>query len=135
MLPRALPRLLLVLGLLAPPHARPHSSGQALYFPIVLRPSPDTLLDYAGPPVPGVLDVDSFRIWIPAASAPIRGAIVYTPGYNSDGRDFAQDPAWQAIARQWQFALVGVEFQGPFGPYFDAASGSGQALLTALQSF
>src|SRR5438874_1304870 len=119
-LSRWLPLMLALSMLISPVSARSQNHSQPVYLPLVSRPAPtpDRTFDYAAPPVPGVLDVANFRIWIPGDVPILRGAVVYTPGINSDGRDFVTDPAWQAIARQWQFALIGDQFVGPDWGYF-----------------
>jgi hypothetical protein len=73
----------------------------------------------------------SFRIWVPDGVADVRGAVVYTPGLNGDGRDFADRAFWQAAARSWHFALVGTSYSG--GDYAHVGGGSGDALLKALE--
>jgi pimeloyl-ACP methyl ester carboxylesterase len=86
-----------------------------------------------------------FRCWVPGGVRRLHGAIVMTPGLNSDGRMWADVPEWRELARTNRCALVGSWFRTHWGwhgfpeeslGYMDAsASGAGDALLKALDAF
>ncbi|HVU22897.1 MAG TPA: alpha/beta hydrolase [Opitutus sp.] len=82
-----------------------------------------------------------FRLWLPPAVTPVRAALLLVPGSNEDGRVMVDDEAWRAFAAQHDLALVACCFsdqpheQDFIEAYANAARGSGQALLDALQQF
>jgi hypothetical protein len=85
-----------------------------------------------------------FRCWVPGGIKRLYGAVVFTPGLNSDGRMWADVPEWQALARSNRCALIGSWLATRWGfngfpeespGYMDAGqSGSGEALLKALNA-
>src|SRR5207237_972147 len=66
---------------------------------------------------------------------------VLVPGSNGDGRPQADDPDWQTFATKNKLALIGVRLtdkpheQSFIEHYANVSQGSGQALLTALDTF
>ena len=81
-----------------------------------------------------------FRLWYPDDSPAIRAVVVLVPGSNGDGRPGADDPAWQAFAKNHGLALVGCHFtdkphdQSFVEEYANVSQGSGQALLDSLSA-
>lgn len=78
-----------------------------------------------------------FRIWLPDPMIPVKGVLAVLPGSDADGTPLANDPNWQAIAKKWNYALLGITFTTRSGtePYYRAERGSGLALLSALNQF
>ncbi len=52
------------------------------------------------------LEHASFRWWAPEGVNPVRGVLLGFPGRGGDGRGFATNPAWQALAQELGFAIV-----------------------------
>lgn len=83
----------------------------------------------------------NFRLWLPEPPTVIHGIVVLVPGSNSDGRQQVEDAAWRNFARRNSLALVGCFYQDLahretfIEDYARAGSGSGQALLDALDAF
>jgi hypothetical protein len=75
----------------------------------------------------------AFRFWSPLYDQPIRGVIVLVPGQDRDGRGMINDVAWQDLARKYRLALVACCMQG--GGYYEASTGTGDALLEAMKNF
>src|SRR5215831_20520447 len=86
-------------------------------------------------------DKAEFRLWLPGDVRTVRAALILVPGSNGDGRPMADDAGWQAFATKNKLALVGVRFtdkpheQSFIEHYVNVSQGSGQALLTALETF
>ncbi len=66
-------------------------------------------------------------------SRPVKGVLVLVPGLDGDGRGSVEDKRWQALAGEFDLALVGCFMQG--GGYHQAEGGTGEALLDALKDF
>jgi len=64
---------------------------------------------------------------------PVKGILVLVPGLDGDGRGAVESARWQALAREFDLALVGCFMQG--GGYHQAENGTGEALLDALKDF
>jgi dienelactone hydrolase len=83
-------------------------------------------------------DQASFRLWLPAADAPVKAIVLLVPGSNGDGRAETADPAWQAFAVRHRLALVGAYLtdkqRSPFEAYANVSKGSGQAIFDALSA-
>lgn len=96
-----------------------------------------SVLDDSIPPGTN-FDKAQFRLWLPKASASLRGALILVPGSNGDGRSMAEDTVWQAFATRNKLAIVGCRFtdkphdQGFIEDYVNVSKGSGQALLDIL---
>jgi hypothetical protein len=74
-----------------------------------------------------------FRLWIPEEVKTIRGVLVLVPGAGVDGRALADNPGWQAFAREEQFALVSCYIKGRIGRVaYLAKNGTGDALIQGL---
>jgi poly(3-hydroxybutyrate) depolymerase len=75
-----------------------------------------------------------FRLWIPELKTPVKGVLAVLSGSDADGIPLANDPHWQAIAANWNYALLSVTFTtcSSARPYYRAEYGSGQTLLSAL---
>jgi poly(3-hydroxybutyrate) depolymerase len=86
-------------------------------------------------------DKAEFRLWLPPDVTTIRAAVILVPGSNGDGRPQADDSGWQAFATRNRLALVGVRLtdkphdQSFIEHYVNVGQGSGQALLTAMDTF
>ena len=86
-------------------------------------------------------DKAEFRLWLPDDVATVRAALILVPGSNGDGRPMADDPDWRAFATRNKLALVGCRFtdkqheQSFIEHYVNVGQGSGQALLTAMETF
>jgi poly(3-hydroxybutyrate) depolymerase len=86
-------------------------------------------------------DKAQFRLWLPAAAAPVRAVLVLVPGSNGDGRAWAEDTVWQQFAVRNRLAIVACRFtdkahdQNFIEDYVDVRRGSGQALLGVLSRF
>jgi hypothetical protein len=86
-------------------------------------------------------DKAEFRLWLPPDAATIRAALILVPGSNGDGRPMADDKGWQEFAAKHHLALVGCRFtdkphdQSFIEHYVNVGQGSGQALLTVLETF
>lgn len=73
-----------------------------------------------------------FRLRLLGAQ-PVKGILVLVPGLDGDGRGAVESARWQALAREFDLALVGCFMQG--GGYHQAENGTGEALLDALKDF
>jgi dienelactone hydrolase len=86
-------------------------------------------------------DKADFRLSIPQNVAHIRAVVVLIPGSNGDGRPEVNDAVWQRFATQHGLALLGCRFtdkphdQSFIEEYVNVSTGSGQALLDALEAF
>lgn len=77
-----------------------------------------------------------FRCWIPETEKPLRGALVYIPSQNADGREYLEEDRLQEKCKEWNFALIGCHFTGDADKYYtEARRGSGRALEDALRDF
>ncbi|CAN3992646.1 hypothetical protein [Methylocystis bryophila] len=85
-------------------------------------------------------DKAKFSLWHPEDAGPLHAVVVLMPGSNQDGRPDVRDPFWQDFARRNNVALMGCYFTDAphdlafIENYANAAQGSGQALLDALQA-
>ena len=77
--------------------------------------------------------VAQFRMYLPNSETPVRHVLLLTPGYNSDGRAMATDPAWQEFAQTQGCALVATYFRGDNPRYQIARIWSGKATEAALK--
>ncbi len=66
----------------------------------------------------------AFRGWIPDTTKPLAGTLVLIPGRHGDGRGMADDPRWQKLATELDFAILACQFTDgePF-PYQSDAHG------------
>ena len=88
------------------------------------------------------LGVDFF-LWIPSGVGQLRGVIVHQhgcgPGASIGGRTAADDLHWQALAREWDCALLGSSYEPREGVncrlWCDARRGSERRFLQALDRF
>jgi poly(3-hydroxybutyrate) depolymerase len=86
-------------------------------------------------------DKAEFRLWLPDDVTTVRAALILVPGSNGDGRPMADNPDWRAFATRNKLALVGCRFtdkkhdQSFIEYYVNVSQGSGQALLTAMETF
>jgi poly(3-hydroxybutyrate) depolymerase len=98
-----------------------------------------TTFDEAVPPGANY-DKAEFRLWLPNGAAAVQATVLLVPGSNGDGRDQVNDAVWQAFAVQHKLALVGLRLtdrphdQGFIEEYVNVSQGSGQALLSALDT-
>jgi pimeloyl-ACP methyl ester carboxylesterase len=76
-----------------------------------------------------------FRLWIPQDLALIRGIIVRQHGTGGNGKRFAHDLQFQALAKKHDFALMGTFMKATddFYQWPQPDKGSGDAFLRALQ--
>jgi pimeloyl-ACP methyl ester carboxylesterase len=86
-------------------------------------------------------DKAQFELWYPDKAKTVSGIIILMPGSNEDGRSWANDPFWQALATRHQLALLACYFTDAPHPemnieyYADVKHGSGQALLDVISRF
>lgn len=84
-------------------------------------------------------DADNFKFARFTATIPPnpKAVVVMVPGSNADGRTGVGYPSWVRFQRDHNVALIGCHFEdrkiSPLEEYINAACGSGQALLTALE--
>jgi hypothetical protein len=82
------------------------------------------------------IERSSFRIWIPeGANSPIKGIIIRCHGSGGGLLTAANDLQWQALAKKWNMALLGVSFEGDSNNWAFPEKGSYSALTQALSSF
>lgn len=76
----------------------------------------------------------AFRGWIPDTTKPLSGALVLIPGRHGDGRGMADDPRWQQLATELDFAILACQFaDGERGLYQHDAHGEvAKCLNTAI---
>lgn len=66
----------------------------------------------------------AFRGWIPDTTKPLSGTLVLIPGRHGDGRGMADDPRWQQLAGELDFAILACQFtDGDRGLYQHDANG------------
>jgi len=101
--------------------------------------APSGTTDIAIPPGSNY-DKAEFRLWYPPGVTSVRAIVVLVPGSNGDGRAMAEETGWQTFAVKNRVALLGTRFtdqphdQSFIEHYVDVSRGSGQALLTAVDS-
>jgi len=81
--------------------------------------------DWAGDPLKEVkINTVAFRGWLPDTTKPLSGVLVLIPGRHGDGRGMADDPRWQKLATDLDFAILACQFSNgePF-PYQNDAHG------------
>ncbi|HEY4275062.1 MAG TPA: hypothetical protein VGM68_06225 [Rhizomicrobium sp.] len=102
-----------------------------------LQPDPSTL-DESAPPGANY-DKADFRFWAPDGAGKLEGILVLNPGSNGEGRQMASDPVWRQWAAGHKFAIVATHFTDKtpsfVEDYADVSKGSGQALLSAIDTF
>jgi lysophospholipase L1-like esterase/pimeloyl-ACP methyl ester carboxylesterase len=76
-----------------------------------------------------------FEIWIPNNVTTLEGIIVRQHGAGGNGRCFAHDLHFQALAAKYRFALMGSFMKATenFGQWTDPKEGSGPAFIEALE--
>lgn len=80
-------------------------------------------------------DIAEFRLWIPENSDSLQAVLVLLNSYNSNGLSLANIQHWQDFATKLNLAIVSVHFASINSAYYGlASSGSGNALLTALDT-
>lgn len=81
--------------------------------------------DWAAEPLKDVqINTVAFRGWIPDTAKPLAGALVLIPGRHGDGRGMADDPRWQQLATDLDFAILACQFtDGERGLYQHDAHG------------
>lgn len=78
--------------------------------------------------------VMAFRLFVPDDLKKAKAIVILTTGINGDGRDMANDSAWQDFARRNQCLLLACSMQGvDGGSYYDAEIWSGKVLLEGLK--
>jgi len=75
--------------------------------------------------------IGQFRLWIPNNNTPLKAILVLSHSYNSNGLGLAHSTVWQQYATNNNLALLSVRL---VGDYTDAHSGSGMALISALNT-
>jgi len=78
-------------------------------------------------------EIAQFRLWHPNPKTPTRAVLICVPGANGDGRGMANQSQWQALATEFDLALIACHLSG--GDYQNPASGTGQAVDDALEAF
>jgi dienelactone hydrolase len=116
----------------APTDAAPPPVASATEPAAPVLSAPPLEYDYDAAASPGY-DRASFRFWSPPYTQPLRGLIVLTPGLDGDGRAWAHDPAWQALAQKYGLGLVASCLQGR--SYQLPQAGTGEAFRSALRQF
>lgn len=80
-------------------------------------------------------DVAEFRLWIPENTENLQAVLILLNSYNSNGLSLANTQHWQDFASDQNLAIVAVHFRSINAAcYGEASSGSGKALLTALDT-
>lgn len=80
-------------------------------------------------------DVAEFRLWVPENTENLRAVLVLLNNYNSNGLSLANTVHWQNFAIEQNLAIISVHFRSINAAYYgEASSGSGKALLTALDT-
>ncbi|HUG19644.1 MAG TPA: hypothetical protein VMM56_11730 [Planctomycetaceae bacterium] len=81
-----------------------------------------------------------YRLWVPDEVATLRGVIVRQHGCGEGarkfGREHADDPQWQALARKWDCALLGSQLWAPeedCSTWTIPEDGSARAFLSGLR--
>lgn len=76
-----------------------------------------------------------FRIWIPDGSDSIKGIIHHQHGCGRNGLSIPYDIHWQALAKKWNFALMGSHFiaHENCNSWSDPENGSERAFLKGLE--
>ena len=100
------------------------------------------LVHYEASDKPGELSIDStFYLWTPPRATIIRGLIVHQhgcgEGASTGGQTAAYDLHWQALAKKWNFGLVGSNYGNTdnCSDWYDPDKGSRRALKMALAHF
>jgi hypothetical protein len=89
--------------------------------------------------LPLIHDLQRADIYVLKLTKHPAAILILSPGFNGNGKDWIQDPVWQAFAREHNLGLVGLSFasdgellrkgQG----YYYPAQGSGQLLLDGIK--
>lgn len=67
--------------------------------------------DWAAEPLKDVqINTVAFRGWTPEPAKPLAGVLVLIPGRHGDGRGMADDPRWQKLANDLDFAILACQF-------------------------
>lgn len=121
------------------PHIVPAEKG-ASYFAAGAKGV--RLVHFEASDKPGELSIDStFYLWTPPDATIIRGLIVHQhgcgEGASTGGQTAAYDLHWQALARKWNFGLVGSNYgkTDNCSDWYDPEKGSRRALQMALAHF
>ncbi|MEI8342434.1 MAG: hypothetical protein WCH43_12995 [Verrucomicrobiota bacterium] len=92
--------------------------------------------DWSADALPGVkINTVAFKGWIPATQQSLRGTLVLIPGRHGDGRGMADDPRWQALATDINFAVIGCQFTNgePFDYQNDSKGEVARSINTAVE--
>ncbi len=92
-------------------------------FECLLEPGPEDLFARA-----------EYRVWIPEGEEKLRGLIVHQHGCGRNGMLMAWDHHWRALARKWDFALMGTHYrqEDSCASWHNPLNGSDRAFQTAL---
>ncbi len=94
------------------------------------------VVDYRVLPVRGErIDRAEFRMWLPEGSGSLRGIWVLLMGTNQSALGLVDEPLWREWATRQGVALVGVYLLNENGNYDWPETGSGRALVDALEYF
>lgn len=79
-------------------------------------------------------DIAEFRMWVPQENTNLKAVLVLLTSYNGSALGLANSPEWQAYAEKERLAICTVNFKSleNGGNYAQAGSGSGQALIDAI---
>lgn len=82
--------------------------------------------DWAADPLKEVqINTVAFRGWIPETAKPLSGVLVLIPGRHGDGRGRADEPLWQQLATELNFAILACQFTNG-DPYLYQSDAQGE---------
>jgi len=92
--------------------------------------------DWAADPLKDVqINTAAFRGWFPDTTKPLSGVLVLIPGRHGDGRGKADEPLWQQLATDLNFAILACQFTDgdPYLYQSDAQGEVAKCINTAVE--
>ncbi len=88
-------------------------------------------------PAPGELySLAEYRIWIPEGISEVKGIIVHQHGCGRNGMSMPYDVHWQALAKKWNYALLGTHYVATdsCATWYNPHNGSDRAFADGIRA-